>query len=86
MKKVLDILKYKLGLQIYKDAFFWIFVSIWLFVDVVTFSFIYGNTNIDLEWTIHLINFGFLLFIAICTFIKCRGDKFNDWLNTKFKK
>lgn len=86
MKKILDILKYKLGWQTYKDAFFWTFVSIWLFVDVVTFSCIYYNPNIDWEWTMHLINFGFICFIAICTFIKCKGGKFNDWLNTKFEK
>ena len=29
MKKIFDILKYKLGWQTYKDAFFWTFVSIW---------------------------------------------------------
>ena len=86
MKKILNILKYKLGWQTYKDAFFWTFVSIWLFVDVVTFSCIYYNPNIDWEWTMHLINLGFIWFIAICTFIKERGGKFNDWLNTKFEK
>ena len=86
MKKILDILKYKLGWQTYKDVFFWIFISIWLFVDVVTFSCIYYNPINDWEWTMHLINFGFIWFIAICTFIKERGGKFNDWLNTKFEK
>ena len=86
MKKIFDILKYKLGWQTYKDAFFWTFVSAWLFVDVVTFSCIYYNPNIDWELTMHLINLGFIWFIAICTFIKCRGGKFNDWLNTKFEK
>ena len=86
MKKILDILKYKFGWQTYKDAFFWAFVSIWLFIDVVTFSCIYYNPNIDWELIMHLINFGFILVFAICTFIKCKGGKFNDWLNTKFIK
>lgn len=70
MKKILDILKYKLVWQTYKDAFFWTFVSIWLFVDIVTYSCIYGNPNIDWELTLLLINFGFIWFIAICTLIK----------------
>ena len=64
MKKILDILKYKLGWQTYKDAFFWTFVSIWFFVAVVTFSCIYDNPNIDWEFTMHLINFGFIWFFA----------------------
>lgn len=86
MKKILNILKYKLSWQTYKDAFFWTFVSIWLFVDVVTMACIYDNPNIDWEWTMHLVNWGFILFFAVCTFIKERGGKFNDWLNTKFEK
>lgn len=86
MRKFIDILKYKLSWQTYKDTFFWTFVSIWLFVDVVTMACIYDNPNIDWEWTMYLINLGFIWFIGICTFIKCRGGKFNDWLNTKFEK
>ena len=86
MKNILNILKYKLSWQTYKDAFFWTFVSIWLFVDVVVAACIYDNPDIDWEWTMHLINLGFIWFIGICTFIKCKGGKFNDWLNTKFKK
>ena len=65
MKKILDILKYKLSWQTYKDAFFWTFVSIWLFVDVVTFSCIYYDPDIDWEWTMHLVNWGFILFFAV---------------------
>lgn len=33
MKKIINVLKYKFSWQTYKDAFFWTFVSIWLFVD-----------------------------------------------------
>ena len=86
MKRILDILKYKFGWQTYKDAFFWTFVCIWLFVDVVTMACIYDNPNIDWKWTMHLINLGFIWFIGICTFIKCLGGRFNNWVNTGFEK
>ena len=86
MKKILDILKYKLSWQTYKDAFFWTFVSIWLFVDVVVAACIWDIDPMDRRFTLHMINLGFIWFIGICTFIKCRGGKFNDWLNTKFEK
>ena len=89
MKKILNILnilKYKLSWQTYKDAFFWTFVSIWLFVDVVVAACIW---NIDPDtrlFIIHGINYVFILFFAVLNLIKCRGGKFNDWLNTKFEK
>lgn len=86
MKKILDILKYKFGWQTYKDAFFWTFVSIWLFVDVVVAACIWDIDPDTRLLIIHCINLGFICFFAICTFIKERGGKFNDWLNTKFEK
>lgn len=86
MKKILDIIKYKFGWQTYKDAFFWTFVCIWLFVDVVVAACIWDIDPINRRFTLHMINFVFILFIGICTFIKCKGGKFNDWLNTKFEK
>lgn len=86
MKKILNTLKYKFGWQTYKDAFFWTFVCIWLFVDVVVAACIRDIDPIDRRFTLHMINLGFIWFIGICTFIKCRGGKFNDWLNTKFEK
>ena len=86
MKKILNTLKYKLGWQTYKDAFFWTFVSIWLFVDVVVVACI---QNIDQDtrlFILHCVNYGFILFFAVLNLIKCRGGNFNDWLNTKFEK
>jgi hypothetical protein len=68
MKKIFDILKYKFGWQTYKDAFFWMFVSIWLFVYVVVAACIYDNPNIDLELTMHLINVGFVCFFCYLYF------------------
>ena len=41
---------------------------------------------IDRRFTLHMINLRFIWFIGICTFIKCKGGKFNNWLNTKFEK
>lgn len=86
MKNILNILKYKFGWQTYKDAFFWTFVSIWLFVDVVVAACI---LDIDYDTRIiiiHSVNYGFILFFAVLNLIKCSGGKFNDWLNTKFEK
>ena len=33
-----------------------------------------------------LINFFFLIIAEVLTIIKCKGGKFNDWLNIKIKK
>lgn len=86
MKKILNTLKYKLGWQTYKDAFFWTFVSIWLFVIIVVAACTLDMSIINRQFILYLINIGFICFIGICTLIKCRGGKFNDWLNTKFDK
>lgn len=86
MKKILDILKYKFGWQTYKDAFFWTFVCIWLFVDVVVAACIWDIDYDTRIIIIHGINYIFILFFAILNLIKCKGGKFNDWLNTKFEK
>ena len=86
MKKFLNILKYKLSWQTYKDAFFWTFVCGWVFIDVVTMACIYDNPNIDSEFVMHIINFVFVMIFGVITYIKCSGGTFNDWLNTKFDK
>ena len=86
MRKFLNILKYKLSWQTYKDAFFWMFVCGWVFIDVVTMACIHDNPNIDSEFVMHIINFVFVMIFGVITYIKCSGGKFNDWLNTKFDK
>ena len=86
MKKILNVLKYKFGWQTYKDAFFWMFVSIWLFVDVVVAACILDIDSDTRLFIMHGINYVFILFFAILNLIKCGGGKFNDWLNTKFEK
>ena len=86
MKKFINTLKYKLSWQTYKDAFFWLFVSIWVFIDVVVMACIHDNPHIDSEIVMHIINFVFVMIFGVITYIKCLGGKFNDWLNTKFDK
>ena len=86
MKKILDILKYKLGWQTYKDAFFWTFVSIWLFVDVVVAACIWDIDADTRLFIMHIINFVFIMIFGVITYIKCLRGRFNDWLNTKFYK
>lgn len=86
MKKILNILKYKLSWQTYKDAFFWTFVSIWLFVDVVVAACILDIDPDTRLFILHGVNYGFILFFAVLNLIKCGGGKFNDWLNTKFER
>lgn len=86
MKKILDILKYKLSWQTYKDAFFWTFVSIWLFVDVVVAACIWDIDPDTRLFILHGVNYGFILVFAVLNLIKCSGGKFNNWLNTKFEK
>ena len=86
MKKIFDFFKNIFGLETYKDILFWTFVTIWLFVDTLVFSCIYDNPNIDSVIVMILINFFFMLIAEILTIIKCKGGKFNDWLNIKIKK
>lgn len=86
MKKILNILKYKLSWQTYKDAFFWTFVSIWLFVDVLVAACIWDIDPNTRLFILHGVNYGFILFFAVLNLIKCGGGKFNDWLNTKFER
>ena len=61
MKKFINTLKYKLSWQTYKDAFFWLFVSICVFIDVVVMACIYDNPNIDSEIVMHITNFVFVM-------------------------
>ena len=86
MKKIFDFFKDILGLETHKDILFWTFVTIWLFVDTLVFSCIYDNPNIDSVFVMILINFFFILIAEVLTIIKCKGGKFNDWLNIKIKK
>lgn len=86
MKKIFDFFKNIFGLETYKDILFWTFVAIWLFVDTLVFSCIYDNPNIDSVIVMILINFFFMLIAEVLTIIKCKGGKFNDWLNIKIKK
>lgn len=86
MKKIFDFFKDILKLETHKDILFWTFVTIWLFVDTLVFSCIYDNPNIDSVIVMILINFFFMLIAEILTIIKCKGGKFNDWLNIKIKK
>ena len=86
MKKIFDFFTHILGWETHKDIFFWIFVTIWLFVDILVFSCIYDNPNIDSKIVMILINFFFLIIVEVLTIIKCKGGKFNDWLNIKIKK
>ena len=86
MKKIFDFFKDIFGLETHKDILFWTFVTIWLFVDTLVFSCIYDNPNIDSVIVMILINFFFMLIAEILTIIKCKGGKFNDWLNIKIKK
>lgn len=86
MKKIFDFFTHILGWETHKDILFWTFVTIWLFVDILVFSCIYDNPNIDSEFVMIWINFFFMLIIEVLTIIKCKGGKFNDWLNIKIKK
>ena len=71
MKKILNILKYKFGWQTYKDAFFWTFVSIWLFVDVVVAACILDIDPDTRLFILHGVNYGFILFFALLLMFFC---------------
>ena len=57
-----------------------------LLLKTLVFSCIYDNPNIDSVIVMILINFFFMLIAEVLTIIKCKGGKFNDWLNIKIKK
>ena len=68
-------------IKIYKDVFFWSYVTIWLILTLGAW-FITGNADISIA----IINPIMIMIFAIIVQIRFKNDKFYNWLETPLKK
>ena len=68
-------------IMIYKDVFFWSYVTIWLILTLGAW-FITGNADISIA----IINPIMIMIFAIIVQIRFKNDKFYNWLETPLKK
>lgn len=65
----------------YKDIFFACWCILWFILDMILWQ-VYDFTLVDMQ----LVNMGVIAVFGVITLVKCKSEKFYNWLHTPLKK